>query len=126
MEWFFIDMPSSSLKDGAYHRFCRAFQRAFINAGAPADLALFAVKNGEARRRLYLTPSSIRYVPELIRLYDGHRCVVPDASTVTLVYGVPRAASLLSPRDEQPEHDERSKRSSMYQIVRGRRAASTG
>lgn len=126
MDWFSIDMPPGSLENGVYHRLCRAFQHAFISAGAPTDLALFAVRHREACRRLYLTPSSVRYVPELIRHHDGHRCAVPEASAVTLVYGVPGATALLSRRDTRPIQEERSTKTSIYQLTGGHRAVSTG
>jgi len=125
MDWFSIDMPQGSLADGAYHRLCRAFQRAFIDAGAPSDLALFAVRPGEAVRRLYLTPSSVRYVPELIRRHEGRRCVAPAASAVTLVYGVPGAASLLRCGDEQPPDQERPSEQPIIRLLSSSRTAAT-
>lgn len=124
MDWFSIDMPQGSLTDGAYHRLCRAFQRAFIDAGAPSDLALFAARSGEAKRRLYLTPSSVRYVPDLIRRHDGHRCAAPEAPAVTLVYGVPGAVSLL-PRDAQAQEEQRPSPNSIAPFLEESRRAST-
>lgn len=129
MDWYSIDMPQGSMASGSYHRACRAFQRAFIDAGAPSDLALFARRPSEAVPRLYLTPSSARYVPDLIRRYSGCRCTVPDAGSVTLVYGVPGARALLAenetfssgPSDAGSSNQE----TSIYPIRRGRSAAST-
>lgn len=101
MAWYSIDMPEDSVTDGGYHRLCRQFQKAFISAGAPAELALFACRNGTSSgRRLYLTPSSPGYVPDLVQAYGAEPCDVPEAGTVTLVYGVPGAKTLLSASDE--------------------------
>ncbi len=95
MTWFLIDMPAASLTDGGYHRLCRSFQKAFIDAGAPADLALFATREASEKRHLYLSPCSGLYMADLIHEYDGRPCDRPDAALVTLVYGVPGAVSLL-------------------------------
>lgn len=101
MAWYSIDMPEDSVTDGGYHRFCRQFQKAFISAGAPAELALFACRNGTpSGRRLYLTPSSPGYVPDLVQAYGAEPCDVPEPGTVTLVYGVPGAKTLLSESDD--------------------------
>lgn len=96
MEWYSIDMPAASLKSGAYHKFCRAFQHAFIDAGAPEDLAMYAMRRSDRNRRLYLTPSSGTYVPDLIRSHGGRPCSAPDESSVTLVYGVAGSRRLLA------------------------------
>lgn len=124
MDWFSIDMPQRSMTDGAYHRLCRAFQRAFIDAGAPVDLALFALRPGKTVRRLYLTPSSARYMPELIRRHNGCRCAAPDATAVTLVYGVPGAQALLEAEGSMATAPSREP--SIYPIGRRSRATSTG
>ena len=101
MAWYSIEMPEESITDGGYHRFCRQFQKAFIGAGAPPDLALFARRNGTSTgRRLYLTPCSSGYVPELVNDYGAEPCDVPEEDTVTLVYGVPGAKTLLTVKDE--------------------------
>lgn len=101
MAWYSIDMPEESVTDGGYHRFCRQFQRAFIGAGAPPEMALFACRNVTAHgRRLYLTPSSTGYVPDLVRSYGAEPCAVPESGAVTLVYGVPGAKTLLSSPDD--------------------------
>lgn len=97
MAWYSIDMPEESVTDGGYHRFCRQFQKAFIGAGAPPELALFALRNASREgRRLYLSPNSHVYISDLIQCYGAQPCDVPDAGSVTLVYGVPGAKTLLS------------------------------
>lgn len=103
MQWYSIDMPRDSLTNGGYHRLCRRFQRAFIDAGAPADLALFAMRGSDNERRIYLSPVSVTYVPDLIRTYGASPCEVPAASTVTLVYGAPGAQKLLESPDQPAE-----------------------
>ncbi len=101
MAWYSIDMPEESVTDGGYHRFCRQFQKAFIGAGAPPDLALFACRNGTSSgRRLYLTPCSPGYLPDLVQCYGAEPCAVPEPGAVTLVYGVPGAKALLSVQDD--------------------------
>lgn len=101
MAWYSIDMPEQSVTDGGYHKLCREFQKAFIGAGAPPEMALFACRQVRAHgRRLYLSPSSPVYVPDLIQCYGAEPCSVPEPESVTLVYGVPGAKKLLSAIDE--------------------------
>ncbi len=101
MAWYSIDMPEESVTDGGYHRFCRQFQKAFIGAGAPPELALFACRDKSlVGRRLYLTPSSSDYVPDLVQYYGAEPCAVPECGDVTLVYGVPSSKTLLSTPDD--------------------------
>lgn len=125
MNWYLIDMPQASLTDGAYHRLCREFQHAFIKAGAPADLALFAKRGSATSRRLYLSPQSHSYVPDIIRHFGGRPCDVPDPSNVTLVYGVPGALTLL---DRAPDYEAPMSRrdTAIYPIRSTRTAASAG
>jgi hypothetical protein len=126
MAWYSIDMPEVSVINGAYHRLCREFQKAFIGAGAPPELALFACRKSSAeRRRLYLSPNAGDYVPHLMEDYGAEPCSVPDAGTVTLVYGVPGAKSLLT----VPETLSLSKQRdtpAIYPLTRVRHAASSG
>lgn len=143
MAWYSIDMPEDSVTDGGYHRFCRHFQKAFISAGAPPELALFACRNGTSSgRRLYLTPSSPGYVPDLVQSYGAEPCEMPEPGAVTLVYGVPGAKTLLTTSDDvgilTDQLDERSvsamqatshkKRSLqvIYPLTNTSRAASNG
>ena len=129
MAWYVIDIPEESMWDGDYHRFCREFQRAFIDSGAPPDLALFAQRDPSSHgRRLYLSPHSHGIIPDLMQTYEARPCISPDASTVTLVYGVPGAQALLS----QPDHAaadapaKRKETSTIYPISRGRSVATGG
>ena len=146
MVWYVIDMPEASLTDGVYHRFCRKFQRAFIDAGAPPDLALFAERNTSSEeRRLYLSPESESFVPDMMREYDAASCRAPDPDRVTLVYGVPGAQMLLTQPDPlqpdplqpdqlqpdqlQPDQLQPARRQEMptiYPFTRGRAVASGG
>ena len=126
MTWYQIDMPPTSLTDGAYHRLCRQFQKAFIDAGAPTDLALFARRDSTSVRRLYLSPPSWSYVPELIRHYKGRPCSIPDPATVTLIYGVPGARALLNGLSQEPESDLRRAEAPIFPLTRSHEAASAG
>lgn len=143
MAWYSIDMPEDSVVDGVYHRFCRRFQKAFISAGAPPELALFACRNRTSTgRRLYLTPSSPGYLPDLIQSYGAEPCDVPQAGAVTLVYGVPGAKSMLSPSEDvsvisdrgdvgtmsttHPDSPKRRDLSLVYPLRGARRAATSG
>lgn len=126
MAWYSIDMPETSVSDGVYHRFCREFQRAFIGAGAPPDLALFACrKKRPERRRLYLSPCAVSYLPELMQIYGAQPCGVPDGEAVTLVYGVPSARTLLSRPDGGRVSNQREV-STIYPITHARQVASGG
>lgn len=126
MTWYLIEMPPASLTDGEYHRLCREFQKAFIDAGAPVDLALFARRESVPTRSLYLSPPSGSYVPELIRHYGGRPCGIPDASTVTLVYGVPGARGLLSDPNAHAKSSSRPAEASIYPLTPSSEAASAG
>jgi hypothetical protein len=90
MTWFKATITESCILGGAFHRLCREFQRAFISAGAPADMALFAQTFvlGDSRE-IFFSPGSIPYVAELVRLFDGRPCAAPDVNDLTMVYGVP-------------------------------------
>lgn len=90
--WFKVTITESLVLGGLFHRLCREFQRAFMSAGAPADMALFAQTYvlGDSRD-IYFSPGSLPYVAELIRVYDGHPCREPELGQVTMVYGVPGA-----------------------------------
>lgn len=126
MNWFLIDMPHGSLTDGAYHRLCRQFQRAFIDAGAPEELALFARREPAASRQLYLSPMSSAYVPELISKYGGRPCDVPDPAAVTLVYGIPGAQTLLHRSKTHSALPKKRRDTAIYPLVSARKAASAG
>ena len=131
MKWFLIDMPQTSLTDGDYHRLCRQFQKAFIDAGAPAELALFAQRTSESRptassRRLFLSPQSSHYVPDLIRDYKGRLCVGPEASSVTLIYGVPGARSLLNNVRSGRDNPGLRSETPIYPLTHTQEAASAG
>lgn len=106
MTWYAIEITEACLLGGAYHRLCRAFQQAFIAAGAPADMALFAGRGAfDESRVVYLSPASVPILGELIAEYDGRPCDCPDAGLVTLVYGVPGVkARLLESPAEQVSH----------------------
>lgn len=111
MTWYCVDLSANSIAEGLYHRLCREFQKSFIAAGAPAEMALFAqtVPN-EGCRKVYFSPGSVHYVNSLIELLSGAPCDEPDQDLITLVFGVPDAGAKLfaSTRvlDEQmPEGD---------------------
>jgi hypothetical protein len=90
MTWFKTTITESCILGGAFHRLCREFQRAFISAGAPADMALFAqtMVLGDSRE-IYFSPGSVPYVAELVRLFDARPCSSPNIQDLTMVYGVP-------------------------------------
>lgn len=97
MVWTRIDITEACILGGTYHRLCRHFQKAFIAAGAPEDMALFAQTfcAGETRT-LYLTPASHAHLTDVV--FDGKPCAPPPAHEVTLVFGVPDAKQqLLAP-----------------------------
>lgn len=126
MAWYSIDLPEVSVNDGVYHRLCREFQKAFISASAPPELALFACRDAPIElRRLYMSPSAGSYVPDLIQEYDAQPCGTPDAASVTLVYGVPGAKSLLSV-SETPAISRQGDTSAVYPVLRARHAATNG
>lgn len=97
MAWTRIEITEAALLGGTYHRICRRFQHAFIAAGAPDGMALFAqtFSIGDTRT-LYLTPASREHLGDLHA--QGQPCPAPAAQDVTLVFGVPGAErTLLAP-----------------------------
>lgn len=94
--WYSIDINEACVLGGEYHRLCRQFQQAFIAAGAPADMALFAETNVlNDSRRIFLSPGSLQHMSNVIEQFEGYPCDSPEVSNVTLVFGVPSAKSLL-------------------------------
>lgn len=90
MSWFKVTITESCILGGTFHRLCREFQRAFIAAGAPADMALLAQTFVLGNTRdIFFSPGSVSYVADLIRVFDGRPCTGPDMMDVTMVYGVP-------------------------------------
>lgn len=97
MNWYRIDIEERCVLGGAYHSLCRAFQQAFIHAGAPPDMALFAqTYSFDNRRQVYLSPGSRPRVPELLEAYGARPAQPPDATEVSLVFGAPGAEGLLA------------------------------
>ena len=89
-------MTMDSVQNGAFHRLCREFQQAFIANGAPNEMALFAqTEPSDGARRVYFTPGCSSYVQPLIEGYGGTPCTVPDDTSLTLVFGVPGAESVV-------------------------------
>lgn len=99
MSWYCVEITEACVLGGDYHRLCRQFQRAFIQAGAPADMALFAQTAPEGdTRKVYFSPASIGFVRPEIESYGGFPCECPEERMVTLVFGVLDAkARLLAP-----------------------------
>lgn len=94
--WFKVTITEACILGGLFHRLCREFQRAFMSAGAPADMALFAQTYvlGDSRE-IYFSPGSMPYVAELVNIHGGRPCAEPSHSQVTMVYGVPGADATL-------------------------------
>ena len=85
-----------SVQNGAFHRLCREFQQAFIAHGAPDEMALFAqTEPSDGARHVYFTPGCSTYVKPLIEDYGGMPCTLPDDASLTLVFGVPGAESVV-------------------------------
>jgi hypothetical protein len=134
MSWYAIEISEACILGGAYHRLCRAFQHAFIAAGAPPEMALLArrVGLGEARR-VYISPASVPYLGTLLDEYRGDPCDCPEFDEVTLVYGVPGAKARLlvearetasEPRPEAvPPKEVRREGVSIYPLMPARQAA---
>ena len=108
MSWYAIEITESCILGGAYHRFCRAFQHAFIKAGAPPEMALLARRLGlDETRRVYVSPASVPFLGSLIEEYAGAPCACPRHDEVTLVYGVPGVKARLLGEVVEPVSDAR-------------------
>ncbi len=96
MHWFYVVITEDSVAEGRYHRLCRLFQKRFISAGAPTDMALFAETSPHDRvRKVYFSPGSAPFVQDLIDDHEGKPCTHPSREGVTLVFGVPGAEDRL-------------------------------
>lgn len=90
--WSKVTITESCVLGGKFHSLCRDFQRAFIAAGAPEAMALYAQTYVlEDSRDIYFSPGSLPYVEELVRMHQGIPCTAPRPTDVTMVYGVPGA-----------------------------------
>lgn len=111
MDWYYVDITEDRVEDGEYHRLCRQFQQAFIAAGAPPEMALFAqMALRDNIRKVYFSPGSVHYVKQLIDTYGGNPCDGPERSKVTLVFGVPDAGWALLGAAEVENGDGASER----------------
>ena len=101
--WFCVEMEPAAR--ASFLRLCRQFQRAFMRAGAPDNMALFArtTESGEAYE-LYFSPECESYVDHLIEDHDGVPCRPPQSEAMTLLFGIPDAKSQLM-SNEVLEHD---------------------
>lgn len=90
--WHKLTVTDSSGPEGPFRSLCREFQRCFIAAGAPEEMALFTRSDraGDAHD-VYLSPGSFPHADELVRQYGGQPCAPPYPGSVTMVYGVPGA-----------------------------------
>ena len=96
MDWYSVAITEACARNGEYHRLCRRFQQAFIAAGAPSEMAMFAqTAVRDSVRKVYFSPGSLPYVQGLVEQYRGACCESPMASEVTLVFGVPGAEDRL-------------------------------
>ena len=96
MTWHCVEIEESYVLGGTFHQLCRDFQRAFMKAGGPADMALFAQTEPEEDvRRIFFSPGSSAYVQDLIDKHQGFFCSRPEAQNVTLLFGIPDAFSFL-------------------------------
>lgn len=105
--WFKVSITESCVLGGHFHRLCRQFQRAFIAAGAPRDMALFAdtyVLNDT--RDVYFSPGCMRHVTDLLNVHNALPCRRPEGGQVTMVYGVPGADRDLLPGSESNPSNE--------------------
>lgn len=127
MSWHVIEISESCILGGAYHRFCRAFQHAFIAAGAPSDMALLARRTGlDETRQVYVSPASLPYLGSLLEEYEGRPCECPYSDDVTLVYGVPGVKARLL-NTHEPARDllpvVRQEAAAIFPLVSTRQAA---
>lgn len=100
--WYQIDIDESWLSAGRLHRLCRQFQRAYIRAGAPAEMALFALRDTcNTSRCLYVSPAARTHAADLLDAYAARPCSRPAIEHLTLLYGPPDVEHVLF-RTEEP------------------------
>lgn len=95
MTWYCVEIEESYLLGGRFHQLCRDFQRAFMAAGGPEEMALFAQTNpDEDMRRVFFSPGCVRYARDLMERHQGFFCARPEAQSITLLFGISEAFNL--------------------------------
>ena len=102
--WIRVTLNDRRVLGGSFHRLCRGFQQAFIAAGAPRGMAMFAIVEGD-QRSVYFSPESLRHVQELVEHHEGEPCDVPDSRDLTMIFGVPGADADIFGASEAPAGD---------------------
>ncbi|HET6567558.1 MAG TPA: hypothetical protein VFG50_06300 [Rhodothermales bacterium] len=118
MMWYSVDITGKLVQDGDYHRLCRQFQQAFIAAGAPPEMALFAQMTFQDNvRKVYFSPGSVPYVRSLIESYHGDPCDCPESDNITLMFGVPNAGWALLESVEADSSETIGKRQLSLHVI---------
>ncbi len=102
--WIRVTLNDRRVLGGSFHRLCRGFQQAFIAAGAPRGMAMFAIVDGD-QRSVYFSPESLHHVQDLVDDHDGEPCDAPDTRDLTMIFGVPGADADIFGTSDAPAGD---------------------
>ena len=87
MSWYEVVLSSEQMAKGVSEKIQSDFEALFINAGEPAEMALFCDSFPVPQYSMYFSPASAQYASDLISAYSGDPCETPEASEVTLLVG---------------------------------------
>jgi hypothetical protein len=87
MSWYEVVLSSEQLSEGVSEKIQSDFEALFVNAGMPAEMALFCDTFPVPQFSMYFSPVAGKHASDLISNYSGDTCEKPDASEVTLLVG---------------------------------------
>jgi hypothetical protein len=98
MPWYKISFTFNQIeKDRALLNLEKKFEKIYIDADGPSDMALFSDNEYHDNRiNIYFTPGCSPACDYLIKEYKGVACEAPDVEHVTLVTGNDDAEDLLA------------------------------
>src|SRR5690625_6721764 len=102
--WIGVPLNDGRVLDGPSPRLSRGFQQAFLAAGAPRGMAMFAIVDGD-QRSVYFSPESLHHVQDLVDDHDGEPCDAPDTRDLTMIFGVPGADADIFGTSDAPAGD---------------------
>lgn len=104
MVWFRIDVSQHEEDERPLFQLCRTFQHAFMQQGAPPEMALFAQCADEEgpSHALFVSARSTTMLQVILKRFGGVPCEAPSAQDVTLLFGVPDASRRLLTLTKNP------------------------
>jgi len=92
MSWYEVILSSEQVGEGISEKIQSDFEKLFVKAGKPPEMALFCDTFPVPQFAMYFSPVSAHYCSELISAYSGDACEKPNSSEVTLLVGDRKSA----------------------------------